>query len=388
MVKGVLEDFFPTLWVQGEISNFSRPSSGHLYFSLKDSAAEIRCVMFRGYNRLLHFTPRDGMDVLIQGQISVYEKRGQYQLLVRNMEPAGIGTLFLAFEALKKQLAAERLFDEQYKKVLPAFPRRVGVITSGTGAAWRDILNVLNRRSPHVQVLLRPTQVQGEESAADLVTALEELEFFGNVDVIIFGRGGGSLEDLWSFNEEKVARAIFKCSIPLISAVGHETDITIADLVADLRAPTPSAAAELVSPSHREIKELYRTQFQRLTDIINRKLESNWQRLDGLTDRYAFQQPGLLLEKYSEKIIYLGGQLRHMMNHRIQLAHSRFTGVVKELEALDPLKILERGYSVAVKNSGVIVKAEQDLEMGEAFTLRTGNGTLRAEKIAVLKPSS
>ncbi len=388
MIREVLETSFPTLWIRGEISNFSQPVSGHIYFSLKDSAAEIKCVMFRGYNRLLHFQPQNGMDVLVQGRISVYEQRGQYQLLVQTMEPAGIGTLFLAFEALKKQLAKEGLFDEQYKQPLPRFPACVGVITSGTGAAWRDILNVLNRRCPQVRVILRPAQVQGEESADDLVQALKEIDTLEAVDVIILGRGGGSLEDLWSFNEEKVARAIFKCSTPVISAVGHETDITISDLVADLRAPTPSAAAELVAPSLMELNDLIRAQLVRLSDLIHRKLEIYWQQLDTLSERYGFQQPGYLLEKYLEKTSSLTDQLRVQMEHRLELAHSRYQGMVKELEALDPLKILHRGYSVAMKDNGSIVKAERDLERGESFTLRTGDGSFRAKKGKTVVPSA
>jgi len=238
-IKGILENSISRFWVSGEISNFIHHSSGHMYFTLKDEKSEIRCVMFKGPNQLLHFKPENGMQILLEGEISVYEPRGQYQILVKKMEPAGIGTLYLAFEALKKQLSIEGLFDLDKKKKLPTYPQNIGIITSKTGAAVQDIFQVLHRRSPHVNIILRSTQVQGDKAANDIVEAINDMVSYNKLDVIIIGRGGGSLEDLWPFNEEPVARAIFSCPIPIISAVGHETDLSISDLVADMRAPTP-----------------------------------------------------------------------------------------------------------------------------------------------------
>ena len=267
-IKGQIESRFSSVWVQGEISNFKHHSSGHMYFTVKDGNAELRCVMFRGLNQSIHFKPKDGMDVVLQGKITVYEPRGQYQLMVQMMEPAGIGTLYLAFEALKKELSVEGLFDKDLKKALPTYPKKIGIVTSRTGAALRDILNILLRRAPYLEIILRPALVQGDAATEDMASGIEELESLGNLDVIIVGRGGGSLEDLWAFNEEALARTISACSIPIISAVGHETDTTISDMVADLRAPTPSAAAELVAPSVDEINTKLSRNLERLTMTI------------------------------------------------------------------------------------------------------------------------
>lgn len=387
-IKELLEESFPGLWVRGELSNFKHHSSGHMYFTVKDKGAELKCVMFRGYNQYLTFGAEDGMDVLLQGDITVYERRGNYQLLVKTMEPAGIGTLYLAFEALKKQLAVEGLFQDARKKPLPTYPKTVGIITSQTGAALRDILNILSRRAPQIKVVIRPALVQGDGAADDLVAALNEMDSHGEAEVIIFGRGGGSLEDLWPFNEEKVARAIDACSIPIISGVGHETDMTISDMVADLRAPTPSAAAEMVSFSRRELMARLLSRYEHMAQLIRSKLDGVWQHLDHLGGRYAFQQPQSILARYREKLGMLEVRLGQSMQHHLSLILSRLEGIGKELEVLNPLTVLERGFSVAFNSQGKIVKRETDLKVGESFTLQTGHGSLLAEKKKSLEPKT
>jgi exodeoxyribonuclease VII large subunit len=251
-IRGLLENAYNEIWVEGEISNCKVWNSGHMYFTLKDNAAQIKGVMFRTSLRYLRFKPGDGLRVVARGQLSVYEPKGEYQLACEHMEPQGLGALQLAFEQLKKQLHAEGLFDAARKRALPALPRRIGIVTSADGAALRDVLKVLKRRAPHTSVLIRPARVQGDDAVADVVTALRQIGKAPDVDVIIVARGGGSLEDLWAFNEEKVARAIAACPVPVVSGIGHETDVTIADFVADLRAPTPSAAAEMVVSAHDE----------------------------------------------------------------------------------------------------------------------------------------
>jgi len=250
--RGLLEGAFPLIWVQGELSNVSRPSSGHLYFTLKDANAQVRCAMFRGNNRFLKFRPADGAQVVVRASLSLYEARGDYQLIVQSMEEAGDGALQRAFEALKQKLAAEGLFEAAHKRALPTLPKRIGVITSPTGAAIRDILSVLKRRFPAIPVLIYPVAVQGQAAGAEIAAMIRRADMRRDCDVLIIARGGGSLEDLWAFNEEIVARAIFDCSIPTVSGVGHEVDFTIADFVADQRAPTPSVAAEMVSPDQHD----------------------------------------------------------------------------------------------------------------------------------------
>ena len=290
-LKDLIESNFSNIWIQGEISNFKHHSSGHMYFTLKDQGAELRCVMFRGFNQGIHFKPEDGMDVILQGKITVYEPRGQYQLMVQNMEPAGIGTLFLAFEALKKQLQSEGLLDNSLKKQLPQYPKKVGIVTSETGAAYKDMVKVLNRRAPYLDIVLRPTLVQGINAANQIVKAIKELASIENIDVLIIGRGGGALEDLWAFNEEEVARAIVACKVPIISAVGHETDVTISDMVADLRAPTPSAAAEIVALSVNDLKQKINEQTNILIKQFQFKLNKIWQTFDHLSERHIVQKP-------------------------------------------------------------------------------------------------
>jgi len=299
------------------------------------------------------------------------------------LEPAGIGTLYLAFEALKKQLAAEGLFATDVKQKLPPYPRRIGVITSATGAAFRDIVKVLQRRAPQVQIILRPTLVQGDIAADDIVQALLEFTAYDQVDVLIVGRGGGSLEDLWPFNEETVARALFACPIPIISAVGHETDTTIADLVADLRVPTPSAAAELVAPSQNELLgnlEYFRETF---TMLVSREIEKRQQQLDNLTDRYGFRQPLELLDLTAERLDRLLKDLFKSTQNRSALWQSQLAGIEQRLQTLNPNAILARGYALAVRASdGQIIRKPQDIQLGQSFNLHLAEGKIQAQKTA------
>jgi exodeoxyribonuclease VII large subunit len=380
-IKNVLEGSFPILWISGEISNFVHHGSGHMYFTLKDEKAEIRGVMFKGFNQFLHFKPENGMQVLLQGDLTLYEARGQYQIVAKKMEPAGIGTLYLAFEALKKQLAAEGLFDQEIKQKLPVYPRCIGVITSQTGAAVRDIFQVLDRRAPHVDVILKPSRVQGDKAAFDLTEAINDMAAFNAVDVIIIGRGGGSLEDLWPFNEESVARAIFACPIPIISAVGHETDLSISDLVADMRAPTPSAAAEVVSPAASDLIEYIHGYERNLVSAMQRDLQKRWQGLDSAKDRFVLQQPGQLLKQHrthSRELVHLMVQAYRL---GIQGFSGKFAGANEKLLALNPMNILSRGYSIAYRETDQkIICDPQDLKEGDPFELQTFKGTFRAKR--------
>ncbi len=321
------------------------------------------------------------MQVLLQGDLTVYEARGQYQIVAKKMEPAGIGTLYLAFEALKKQLAAEGLFDQEIKQKLPVYPRCIGVITSQTGAAVRDIFQVLDRRAPHVDVILKPSRVQGDKAAFDLTEAINDMAAFNAVDVIIIGRGGGSLEDLWPFNEESVARAIFACPIPIISAVGHETDLSISDLVADMRAPTPSAAAEVVSPAASDLIEYIHGYERNLASAMQRDLQKRWQGLDSAKDRFVLQQPGQLLKQHrthSRELVHLMVQAYRL---GIQGFSGKFAGANEKLLALNPMNILSRGYSIAYRETDQkIIRDPQDLKEGDPFELQTFKGTFRAKR--------
>ena len=321
------------------------------------------------------------MQVLLEGDLTIYEARGQYQIVAKKMEPAGIGTLYLAFEALKKQLAAEGLFDPEVKQKLPVNPSCIGVITSQTGAAVRDIFQVLDRRAPHVDVILRPSRVQGNKAALDLVEAINDMAEFDAVDVIILGRGGGSLEDLWPFNEELVARAIFGCPIPIISAVGHETDLSISDLVADMRAPTPSVAAEVVSPAASDLIKLIYGYELNLASVMQRDLQKRWQGLDRAKDRFVLQHPGQLLKQHRTR----SRELIHLMVQAYRLGIQGFSGnfsvANEKLLALNPINILSRGYSIAYRETDQkIISDPQDLKEGDPFELQTFKGSFRAKR--------
>lgn len=379
-IKEILEGSFPQIWVEGEISNFVHHGSGHMYFTLKDERSEIRAVMFKGNNQFLHFKPENGMKVLLNGRVSVYEPRGQYQLIATRMEPAGLGTLFLAFEALKKQLSSEGLFDDSVKKPLPQIPEKMGIITSPTGAAIKDMMQVLERRAPYVELVIRPSLVQGSEAAADIVDAIQEISSDPSIDLIILGRGGGSLEDLWPFNEEKVARAIFECTIPIISAVGHETDVTISDMVADLRAPTPSAAAEMSAPSVDELISRVNGLDERMSGLLMGLMEINWQKMDNLQDRFTLQRPDAIIQRLQEHTMHLASSFSKAMALTIQTAKGRMDSLTSELKVLDPMNVLHRGYAIATSPSGKVLHDPAELTDGELFHLRLEKGSLQARK--------
>jgi len=380
-IRFLLEGSFSDIWVTGEISNFHyHPSSGHMYFTIKDDRGEMQCAMFRGNNRFLKFKPSDGMEIRVLGSVSIYEQRGQVQLIVSRMEPAGLGDLFKAFEALKKTLSEEGLFDAIHKNPIPKFPRKIGIITSGSGAALQDILNVLNRRSPQVDILVRSTKVQGDESAQDLSNAIQEINDHGLVDVIIVGRGGGSIEDLWAFNEEIVSRSIFESTIPIISAVGHETDFTIADFVADLRAPTPSIAAELATTPLKDILILLREIEKGFKRVLKRDIEQAWVLTDHLEARISNQQPQKKIQRQVERLTQFDQRLRHgistTQNHFIE----KIEALQKQLTSLGPNQVLDRGYAIALMKNGDLIRNAVDISIGDSFSLKTGNGSFGAEK--------
>ncbi|WP_305042966.1 exodeoxyribonuclease VII large subunit [Geoalkalibacter sp.] len=378
LLKETVEDNFVQVLVEGEISNFSRPASGHCYFSLKDERAQVRAVMFRAQNRLLPFTPADGLQVICSGRVSLYEPRGELQLVVEAMEPKGLGGLQLAFEQLKARLAAEGLFDAARKRPLPAFPRCVGVVTSAGGAVIHDILNVLRRRGAGVRVLLRPALVQGATAAADIAAGIAELNAQGDADVLIVGRGGGSLEDLWAFNEEGVARAIAGSRIPIISAVGHETDVTIADFVADLRAPTPSAAAELVAKSRLELESHLDHLGLRLAARMEARVALLSERLGGLERR--LRSPREQLKQWQARCRELEARLPRALQAQLHRRHQQLAAAAGRLDALSPLAVLARGYAIVFREkTGQAVRRAQDLAVGEGLDIRLAEGRLSAE---------
>jgi exodeoxyribonuclease VII large subunit len=426
LVRGVLEENFDQVWVEGEISNFACPQSGHCYFTLKDAGAQIRCVMFRGAARTLKFTPGDGMRVLARGRLTLFEPRGEYQLVAEYLEPQGIGGLQLAFIQLKERLAKEGLFSELHKKEIPKLPQRIGVVTSPTGAAIRDILTVLSRRFANVELLISPVRVQGEGAALEIASAIDDLNRVGNIDVMIVGRGGGSLEDLWAFNEEVVARAIHRSGVPVISAVGHEIDYTIADFVADLRAATPSAAAELVVRSKKEITaeldalchrlDLSQLRFQerlraqvaslarsvtdpsrilghlaqrvdslegRLTRETGLALEKWGERIVTLSGRLSQQSPALTLKRTSERLANLSLRMDHALIRRLDCAAESVRLASGTLNAVSPLATLSRGYSIARKlPERSVVRYSREIEAGDRLELSfsAGGALVRVEE--------
>ncbi|HNW60636.1 MAG TPA: exodeoxyribonuclease VII large subunit [bacterium] len=345
-IKSLLETELPPVWLHGEISNFVRHTSGHLYFSLKDESAQISCVMWRSRTPSLLVTPGDGMQVLLLGQVTVYEKRGVYQIDVVKMIPAGVGQLQLALERLKARLAAEGLFDQAHKKPLPLFPQRIGIVTSPTGAAVRDLVQVARRRMPGIGIVLRPALVQGEGAAADIAAAIAEFNAWGEVDVIIVGRGGGSLEDLWAFNEEIVARAIYASRMPVVSAVGHEIDFTIADFVADLRAPTPSAAAELVVPDAAELRGRLAGIARLLVHTTRRRLALDRMRLQGFRSHHALRRPLDLVRQRRQRLDELEHLCTLALDSRLQRERSHAASLAQRCRDLAPPAVLQRGYAL------------------------------------------
>lgn len=378
--RDLLEAQFDRVWVEGELSNFKHHSSGHFYFTLKDDHSQLRAAMFRGSNRSLRFRPEDGLKVLACGRLSVYTARGEFQMVVEALEPAGLGALQLAFEQLKRKLEAEGLFAPGRKRPLPEFPQHIAVVTSPTGAAIRDILNVIHRRSPLADLSLYPVRVQGEGAAQEIAHALKRLNQAGRWDVIICGRGGGSLEDLWAFNEEIVARAIAASRIPVISAVGHEVDYTIADFVADVRAETPTAAAERVVRDRRELRDQVRQLHLRLAARVRSELKAARVRLDRLRNARVLQEPRRVLEPLAQRLDELVAGLKAGLRQRLQLLQERLQGRSGQLAALSPLAILSRGYALVYALPGrELVREAGRLRPEHEIEVRLHRGRLTAK---------
>ncbi|MCS2149653.1 exodeoxyribonuclease VII large subunit [Scandinavium manionii] len=423
-VRLLLEREMGQVWISGEISNFSQPSSGHWYFTLKDDNAQVRCAMFRNSNRRVTFRPQHGQQVLVRANITLYEPRGDYQIIVESMQPAGEGLLQQKYEQLKALLSAEGLFDQQFKQPLPTPAHCVGVITSKSGAALHDILHVLKRRDPSLPVVIYPTSVQGDDAPGQIVRAIELANQREECDVLIVGRGGGSLEDLWSFNDERVARAIFASRIPVVSAVGHETDVTIADFVADLRAPTPSAAAEMVSRNQQELLRqvqsaqqrlemamdyfianrnrrfsqlqhrlqqqhpqlrLARQQTvldrlrQRMSFALDNQLKKTTQRQQRVIQRLNQQNPQPRIYRAQTRIQQLEYRLAQTLRAQLSTTRERFGNAVTHLEAVSPLSTLARGYSVTTAANGKLVKKTKQLNAGDTLTTRLEDGVVESE---------
>jgi exodeoxyribonuclease VII large subunit len=418
--KRLLESSFPLVWVEGELSNVTRARSGHIYFTLKDRDAAVQAAMFKGRNMHLDFTPEEGMQVLVRAKVSLYEPRGNFQLIVEHMEPAGTGALQRAFEELKRRLDAEGLFDPAHKRPLPSLPRRIGVVTSPTGAAIRDILTVLKRRFPAIPVVLYPVQVQGEAAARQIAAAIHTANDRRECDVLIVGRGGGSLEDLWAFNEEPVARAIHASQLPVVSAVGHEIDVTISDFVADHRAPTPSAAAEALSPDRLDylarlgqlrgrllqamggrlsrlderlhhLSRRLRHPGQRLQELAQRvdELEARLQRaqqrllqqhasrLDQLARQLRRNSPALAIGRRQEQLRQLQVRMVTAVQHGQELRQRRLQGLVRALDAVSPLAVLGRGYAIVSREAdGAIIREANEVAAGDEIEARLHKGRL------------
>ncbi|HYL04310.1 MAG TPA: exodeoxyribonuclease VII large subunit [Steroidobacteraceae bacterium] len=422
-VRALLERGLGVVWVEGELSNFSQPASGHWYFTLKDRDAQLRCAMFRMKNSLLGFTPRPGAQLLVRGRISVYEARGEYQLIVEHLEEAGLGALKREFERLKTRLAAEGLFALERKRALPRFPRRIGVITSPSGAALHDILRVLSRRYPPAAVLIYPSPVQGAAAAGALAAALATASARAECDLLILARGGGSLEDLWAFNDERVARAIRACALPVVSAVGHEIDFTIADFVADARAPTPSAAAELVVPDRMACLAGVAAAAQRLATGMRRELRTSSERLAGDQRRLGLAHPGVRLQQQMQRLddlaLRLAGAARagvrlpslrlarardrlirgepgqrlraqaarhqdlrarlgHAVLERVAGAQHRVELAQRALHAVSPLATLSRGFAIVTRADGALLTDATSVAVGESIEARLARGSVTA----------
>ncbi|APG25787.1 exodeoxyribonuclease VII large subunit [Syntrophotalea acetylenica] len=377
LLRDLVEENFIQVVVTGEIANFSAPSSGHLYFALKDDLAQLRGVMFRTANRLLNFMPENGVQVVCWGRVSLYPQRGELQLVVERMEALGVGSWQLAFEKLKRRLGAEGLFDAARKRRLPPFPRTIGVVTSPTGAAIHDILNVLRRRGAGLRVLLCPVRVQGDGSAQEVARGIADLNRNGQADVIIVGRGGGSPEDLWAFNEEIVARAVFESAIPVISAVGHEVDVTIADLVADLRAPTPSAAAELVVQGRQDLERHVDHLILRLSGQMQGRLQLLAERVAGL--RRRLRSPVEDVRKQRTALDQSRLRLQRGMQGALQRCTHRLGVAASRLHDLSPLATLDRGYAIVFADrTGQVVRSSTALKKGDRVSIRLAEGEVAA----------
>jgi len=375
----LLESHFDYLWVTGEVSNFAAPSSGHWYFSLKDEGAQVRCAMFRNKNQRVKHTPGNGDAIRLRARVSLYEGRGEFQLIVEHLEPVGAGALQAAFEALKARLAAEGLFDASRKQALPDPVSRLGVITSPTGAAIHDILTVMKRRCPSISVYLIPVAVQGENAALEISSAIERVNRWQNqdkiaLDALIVGRGGGSIEDLWAFNEEVVARAIVASKLPIVSAVGHEIDFTIADMAADQRAATPSAAAELLSQDQREWQNQLVAMEEQLLRLMQGKIAYAARELEHL--RRRLRHPGSQLREQSQRLDDLEQQLKAAIQRKLQLAGTRLAHLSQMLESLSPLNTLQRGYAIVTDSTGSVVTDASTMSRDDKVEARLAKGHL------------
>ncbi len=379
-VKDLIEGNLPHVLVQGEISNFVRASSGHLYLTLKDDAAQLRAVMWRGNASRLRFDAHDGLQVIAAGAMEVYAARGSYQLVIQELLPVGVGPLELAFRQLHDKLAAEGLFEPTRKRPLPAFPCRIALVTSPTGAAVRDMLQVLTRRWPGCDVVIVPVPVQGADAAPKIAAALRNVHRIPGVDVVITGRGGGSLEDLWAFNEEVVARAIFDCKLPVVSAVGHEIDVTIADLVADRRALTPSEAAELVVPSAAELRVALDRLANGLTTALWRQSKRTRGVVESLSSRRCFRKPLEMIHNRQQRLDELDARLRRRMTQTACDARAKIAAVSAQLDALNPLAVLARGYSITYREgSNRALRSREEISPGTRLRTRLADGDIVSE---------
>jgi exodeoxyribonuclease VII large subunit len=410
LIKTTLEGEVGEIWVEGEVSNARRPSSGHWYFTVKDENAQLAAIMFRGNQREAHCELKEGIKVRIFGLISVYEKSGQYQMIVRTLEPAGIGALQAAFETLKKKLAGEGLFDPARKKPIPLLPRHIGLVTSPTGAAIHDILNIIARRFSNMHIVLFPVRVQGEGAAAEIAEAIDFFNAEGKMDVLIVGRGGGSPEDLWCFNEEIVARAVARSRIPVISAVGHETDFTICDFSADLRAATPSAAAELVVGQKADFENNLSNLARRLIRSAHEQSQIRKARLASAGNSYVFREPGNIVRQMRERLNHIASRLDHNLRGRarekqqtadefnlrlahaaqafVQLRKTDFKRLEVQIKTLSPVAVLKRGYSITYLNNGSILKSAAQTRAGERLTTRLAAGAVESEVVACHKENN
>jgi exodeoxyribonuclease VII large subunit len=380
-IKGILERGFNEVWVQGEISNCKLHTSGHMYFTLKDEGAQLSAVMWRSRVAQMLFRPNDGMKVIIRGNITVYEPRGNYQIDCLQLQPVGMGELQLAFDRLKQKLSAEGLFDEDHKKSLPPYPQKIGIVTSPTGAAIQDMLNVLARRFPALEVIVAPVKVQGIGAADEIAQAIRDLNTLSGIDVIIVGRGGGSLEDLWAFNEEVVARAIYSSGIPIISAVGHEIDFSISDFVADLRAPTPSAAAELVVKDKNEIIDILRNFSYTIQNLAASRIQSSKERVHTLVGSYSFNKPLDLFRQRGQMVDDLERRLHQSIGNRFGMVRQQAQSLAKRIQSVDPQLTLKRGYTIVYRGQKIISAAAHVSEK-DRVTIRFHDGS--AESIVEL----
>ena len=378
-IKSLVEEemILQDILVCGEVSNFKKHTSGHFYFTLKDGSSEIKAVMFRSYSQKVRFKVENGQKVIVRAKVGVYEQAGIYQLYVYTIQPEGIGELHLAFEQLKTKLLSEGLFDDSYKKQIPKFPQKIGIITSPTGAAVRDIINVATRRYPIAGLVLYPALVQGEDAPLELISGIDYFNIVESVDVIIIGRGGGSIEDLWAFNNEELARAIYRSKIPIISGIGHEIDYTICDFVADIRAATPSAAAEIATPNYKEVFSLLNNFKKRAISVLQSNLNDNKYRLNKIASSKVFLKPETMLEILKMKLISNEKTLNNSYIARIDKIKLKFTENVTKINSLNPLSILSRGF-VTIEKDGKIVKCIDEVQIDDIIDIRLKDGALKS----------